>query len=272
MAIASAIAAGACAATGGPPAPPAGSRVLRVCADPNNLPFSNDRLQGFENKIAGLVAADLGARVEYVWWAQRRGFVRNTLAAGRCDAVIGLPTGLKMTATSTPYYRSAYVFVTRAGGHVPVSLDDPWLRRATIGVHLIGDDFSNSPPAHALSARGVIQNVRGYSVYGDYRRPNPPAALVEAVASGDIDAAIAWGPSAGYFAKVSPTPLEISRVSPVGQRPYPFEFDISMAVARSNQALLAELDGVIARERKRLESILHDYGVPLVARSTRAAP
>src|SRR5687767_7700652 len=144
------------------------SRVLRVCSDPNNLPFSNARLEGFENKIAELVGESLDARIEYVWWAQRRGFIRNTLREGMCDAVIGVPARLEMTRTTAPYYRSSYVFVTRRGSPEPASFDDPYLATAIIGVHLIGDDFANSPPAHALSARGLIDNIRGYSIYGDY--------------------------------------------------------------------------------------------------------
>src|SRR5688572_19298547 len=168
------------------------SRVLRVCADPNNLPFSNARLEGFENKIAGLIGNALDARIEYVWWAQRRGFIRNTLRQGLCELVIGVPAGLDLTRTTAPYYRSSYVFVTRRGSHAPTTFDDPYLAGATIGVHLIGDDFANSPPAHALSARGLIDNVRGFPVFGDYRQPNPPAALIAAVADGGVDVAVAW--------------------------------------------------------------------------------
>src|SRR5688572_17407788 len=109
-------------------------RLLRVCADPNNLPFSNAQLEGFENKIADLVADSLDARLEYVWWAQRRGFIRNTLREGLCDVVIGVPARLEMARTTAPYYRSSYVFVTRHGSHAPASFDDPYLATATIGV------------------------------------------------------------------------------------------------------------------------------------------
>lgn len=258
-----------CAPAGGAPA--AAERVLRVCADPNNLPFSNRQLEGFENRIAMLVGEQLDARVEYVWWAQRRGFIRNTLREGLCDAVMGVPTRLEMAATTEPYYRSSYVFVTRRGSPRPASFDDPYLSTATLGVHLIGDDFSNSPPAHALSARGLITNVRGYSVYGDYRRPNPPAALIAAVGTGEIDVAVAWGPLAGYFAKASPVPLDLTRVTPDVEPPFPFVYDMSMGVARSNKALRAELDDVIARNRPALSRILADYGVPLVEAGDGAA-
>ena len=128
--------------------------ALRVCADPNNLPFSNNRGEGFENRIAVLIARDLGTRVEYTWWAQRRGFVRNTLNAGSCDVILGVPTGYGMVRTTRPYYRSTYVFVTRRdrGLHIS-SLDDPALRTLRVGVHLIGDDYANSPAAHSLAPR-----------------------------------------------------------------------------------------------------------------------
>ena len=247
-----------------PAAPPAPERVLRVCADPNNLPYSNRDLEGFENKIASLVGDRLGARIEYVWWAQRRGFVRNTLRAGVCDVVMGLPSSMQMAATTQPYYRSSYVFVTRTGTHQPASFDDPFLKTAKVGVHIIGDDFSNSPPAHALTNRGLINNVRGYSVYGDYKSPNPPAELIHAVEHGDIDVAIAWGPLAGYFAHTSTVPLQLARVVPDEEPPFPFVFDMSMGVARSNGALKDELDSFIAQNKPAIDAILRDYAVPVV--------
>ena len=172
---------------------PANARELRVYADPNNLPFSNAAREGFENKIVDLIAQDLGATVAYTWWAQRRGFVRNTLKAGLCDLVPGTPSNIEMMGTTRPYYRSVYVFVTRADAPAVTSLDDPALRQGKVGVHLIGDDGFNTPPAHALSRRGIVETVRGYSIYGDYAKPNPPARIVEAVASGEIDVAVVWG-------------------------------------------------------------------------------
>jgi mxaJ protein len=240
------------------------ARELRVCADPNNLPFSNNRQQGFENRIADLVARDLHAKLTYVWWAQRRGFVRNTLNQNQCDLVIGVPSSFELARTTIPYYRSTYVFVTRRDRRLKVaSFDDPQLRRLRIGVQLIGDDATNTPPAHALSQRHIISNVRGYSVYGDYRQPNPPARLIDAVANGEVDVGIAWGPLAGYFAQREPVPLAITPVSPQIDLPFlPFVFDISMGVRRGNDALRDELNGVITRRRSEIERILSDYGVP----------
>jgi mxaJ protein len=141
-------------------------RHLRVCADPNNLPFSNRQLEGFENRIADLLAREMNATVDYTWWAQRRGFIRNTLKAGDCDVVIGLPMVSEMALTTKPYYRSTYVFVYRQDKGLNVrSFDDPILRKIKIGVHLIGDDFANTPPAHALTARGIIQCRRLYDLW-----------------------------------------------------------------------------------------------------------
>ena len=240
-------------------------RALRVCADPNNLPFSNQAGEGFENRIAELLASDRGTRVEYTWWAQRRGFVRNTLQAGVCDVVMGVPHGFELTRTSRPYYRSTYVFAARRdGGTRLASLDDPRLRELRIGVQMIGDDFTNTPPAHALARRGLVGNVVGYSVYGDYARPSPLSAIVDAVDRGEVDAALVWGPAAGYFARSARHPLALTPVRPAGDGSFPFEFDISMGVRRDAAALQAELDGFIARRGADIDRILDEYGVPRV--------
>lgn len=238
--------------------------VLRVCADPNNLPFSNDRGQGFENRIADLVARDLHEKVEYTWWAQRRGFIRNTLKAEKCDVIIGVPTGLEMVLPTVPYYRSTYVFVTRKDRPLNVlSFDDPVLRRVRIGVQLIGDDGTNSPPAHALSNRGIISNVKGYTVYGDYSEESPPSRIIDAVVRDDVDVAIAWGPMAGYWAKRSPVPLKLVGVQPQIDLPFlPFVFDIGMGVRRGDTTFRASLQSVLTRRRPDIQRILKEYGVP----------
>jgi mxaJ protein len=241
-------------------------RELRVCADPNNMPFSNSAGQGFENKLVELVAADLGAKVTYVWWAQRRGNVRETLNAGLCDLVPGVASSLEMLATTRPYYRSTYVAVTRKDRNLAItSFDDPRLPDLKIGVHLIGDDGSNPPPAHALMRRGVIANVRGYMIYGDYDRPDPQKELIDALVSGEIDIAFVWGPVAGYFASHAEAPLAIQPVAPHFDGPQlPMIFDISMGVRKTDPALRAELDAVLARHETELKALLAAYGVPLV--------
>jgi mxaJ protein len=247
-------------------------RVLRVCADPNNLPFSNAAGEGFENRIVALLATELGARVEYTWWAQRRGFLRNTLNAGKCDLVPGIASGLEGVRTTRPLYRSTYVFVTRASLAPPLaSLDDPRLHGMTIGVQLVGDDGANPPPAHALARRGLVDNVRGFTVYGDYRDRAPQADIVEAVADGRIDTALVWGPVAAYFAKHASVPLALEPVVPWLDGPqWPMVFDVSMGVRKDDTALRVELDRALEKRRADVDAILAEYGVPRVADPTAA--
>jgi mxaJ protein len=246
---------------------PAAQRVLRVCADPNNLPFSNAAGDGFENRIVAVLARELGARVEYTWWAQRRGFLRNTLNAGTCDVVAGLASGMEAVRTTRPVYRSTYVFVTRATLAPPLSsLDDPRLASLKLGVQLVGDDGANTPPAHALARRGLVDNVRGFTVYGDYRDPAPQADIVDAVADGRIDAALVWGPVAGYFARRAKVPLALQPVTPWLDGPRsPMVFDVSLGVRKDDAALRLELDRALERQRAAIDAILADYGVPRVA-------
>jgi mxaJ protein len=244
----------------------AAAPALRVCADPNNLPFSDSSGAGFENRIASLIASDLGRRVEYTWWAQRRGFVRNTLRSGLCDVVIGIPTSYDLLAPTRPYYRSTYVFVTRKDRNLHItSFDDPQLEKLRIGVQIIGDDYSNTPPAHALARRGITKNVRGYTVIGDYSKPHPPSSIMTAVERGDVDVAVVWGPLAGYFAAHDGTPLELTPVSPQIDTPFlPFVFDISLGVRREDSVFRRRLDSVLVNRRPQIDSILRDYGVPRV--------
>lgn len=245
--------------------------TLRVCADPNNLPFSNAHGEGFENRLAQLLARDLRQTLHYQWWPQRRGFLRHTLDAGRCDVVMGVPSGMERLATTSPYYRSTYVFVTRRARQLRLqSLDDPRLRRLRIGVPLIGDDGANAPPAHALARRGIVANVVGYSVLGDYRQPNPLSALVDAVARGDVDVATVWGPVAGYFASRASTPLEIRPIAPdVRPGQLPVTFAISMGVRRDDRGRLDALNGFLQRRKAEIDALLASYHLPRVATEGR---
>jgi mxaJ protein len=240
--------------------------VLRVCADPNNLPFSDQAGHGFENRIVELIARDLGSTVDYTWWAQRRGYIRNTLKADICDVWSGIASGAEMITSSRPYYRSSYVFVTRAdrGLHI-ASLDDPQLRQFVIGVQMIGSDAMNTPPAHALARRGIVQNVRGYMLYGDYREPHPASAIIDAVENGDIDVAVVWGPTAGYFAAQGSTPLTIEPVQPWRDGTgLPMAFYVSMGVRRGDNALLRRLDESLERNHAAISAILAEYHVPVL--------
>lgn len=239
--------------------------TLRVCADPNNLPFSNGAAEGFENKLAEMVAQNLGKSVAYTWWAQRRGFIRHTLKAGECDVVMGVPAHYDLVETTKPYYRSTYVFVSQSARHLQLSaIDDPQLRRLIIGVHLIGGDGNNTPPAHALGEQGIVDNVRGYMIYGDYREPDPPARLIEAVEHGGIDVAAVWGPLAGYAAKHSSIPLTVTPIVG-GERfaPQQFQFDIAMGVRKGDHELRDQLNDFIAQHGGQITALLTSYGVPL---------
>ena len=240
--------------------------VLRVCSDPNNLPFSNDKQEGFENKIAALIARDMNLKLEYTWWAQRRGFVRNTLKSDLCDLIVGMPSSSELALTTTPYYRSTYVFVWRKDRGLNIhSFDDAALHKLRIGVQMIGDDFANSPPAHALSNRKIVQNVKAYSVYGDYTQPNPPAQVVEAVAKRDVDVAVVWGPLAGFIIKQEHLPLTLAPVTPQIDLPFlPFVYDISMGVRRGDDAFKERLETILEQRRDEIRKILDDYGVPRV--------
>jgi mxaJ protein len=244
----------------------ADAAVLRVCADPNNLPFSDREGRGFENKVVELIARDLGSTVDYTWWAQRRGYVRNTLKADVCDVWSGVASGAEMMTSSRPYYRSSYVFVTRADRALHIaSFDDPQLRTLIIGVQMVGSDAMNTPPAHALSRRGIVQNVRGYMLYGDYRQPHPASAIIDAVQNGDIDVAVVWGPVAGYFAAQGPAPLTLEPVEPWRDgTELPMAFYISMGVRRGDNALLKRLDDSLERNRAAISAILAEYHVPVL--------
>ena len=241
------------------------AETLRVCSEPNNLPFSNKAGQGFENKIADLVARDMGDTVAYTWALQNDRFIKHTLDAHKCDVMMGVSAGMDDVLTTRPYYASTYVFVSRKKDDLAVaSLADPRLRTLKIGVHLIGDD--PTPPTMALGQEGIVDNVHGYMIYGDFAKANPPARLIEAVEKKDVDIAAVWGPLGGYFAKNAPVPLQVTPMT--GARrfaPLQFQFDIAMGVRKGDVALRDKLDAVIAREQSTIRGILRAYGVPLVA-------
>jgi mxaJ protein len=250
------------------------ARVIRVVADPNNLPFSNDKLEGFENRIAELIARETGATIEYAWRAQRRGFFRHAFKDDAGDLVLGVPAGFDRALTTAPYYRSAYCFVSRKDRGLDVrSFDDPRLRELKVGVQVVGDDGADTPPAHALGRRGIVTNVVGFTLYGDYQQPNPTSRIMDAVARGDVDVAVVWGPLAGGYAKTSRVPLSVVPVEPA--RPDPsgmrFAFAIAVGVRRGQTALRDEVNAVLERHRDEIDRILDEYGVPRVPAPDEAA-
>jgi len=228
------------------------STQLRVCAEPDNLPFSRADRSGFENRIADLLAQELGAQLVYAWQAQRRGFVRKTLGAGLCDVWMGVPADYERVLSTRAYYRSAYVFVY--GKRMLRSFDDPALRTLRIGVQLPGNDMAATPPGYALAARGAIDNVVGFPIYGEQ-----PAAqrIVQAIAKGTLDAAIVWGPAVGYFAR-----KQSFSVAKAAAPELPFEFAIAIGVRRDASDLRDALDAALARRMQDVERILDEYAVP----------
>jgi mxaJ protein len=233
------------------------ARELRVCADPDNLPFSNMRQQGFENRIASLVANDLHADLTYEWQRIGRGFVREYLNKSRCDVLIGIPAQFRPVLPTAPYYRSTYVFVTRRDHKLqPASLNDPALHRMKIGLQVLEEDYT--PPGAALARRGMQNEIVGFDTLGE-----AAGSIVAGVADGKVDTAIVWGPLAGYFAQKYGDQLQITPVTPQVDPPgLPFTFAISMGVRKGNTALRDELDRVLVRRRNEIQSILRRYGVP----------
>jgi len=244
----------------------AATQELRVCADPNNLPYSNQQQQGFENALAKLAASDLGMNVSYFWFPQRHKFFHSTLQAGVCDVVMEVPTGIDVASTTIPYFRSTYVFVSRRDRDLRIaSFDDPRLKDLRIGVQVTGENDESMPPATALIKRGLVRNLDGYSIFGKLSEQNPGADIVQAVADKDIDIAVVWGPLGGYFAKHSTQPLEATPVCAApADRQLPLSFDISMGVRPGNEALREKLNDFIVRNRSEIRQLLDSYAVPLV--------
>ena len=232
---------------------------LRVCLDPDNLPFSHADGRGFETELARLLAEDLHRELEITWMPLRRGFVRKTAGAGLCDAFMGVPKGFDRVLTTRPYYRSSYVFVAPAKSPL-ASFEDARLPRLRIGVQLVGNDMAATPPGHALTLRGATRNVHGYTVYGD-----GPAAqrIVHDLDAGALDAALVWGPAAGYFAHRARMPLELHEAqAPPQLAAMPFSFAIAVGVKRGETALRDEIDAALARRRPDIDALLAAYDVP----------
>lgn len=237
--------------------------IIRVCADPDNMPLSNQKGEGFEQKIAELIAKEWNAKVEYAWWPVRRGFFARALNGRYCDLAVEAPPALDIASVTKPYFRSGYVFVTRKDSGLDIkSLADPRLKKLRIGVNLLNSDAENTPPAMALSKYGVVGNLKGYSTF--YTTTERPEDIVNDVAKKAIDVAIVWGPLAGYFAKQSPVPLSLQ---PLAERDslsdLPFRFDIGMAVRRKDGALRDSLQKVLDRKGPEIQAILKEYGVPV---------
>jgi mxaJ protein len=233
------------------------TRELRVCADPNNMPFSNMKQEGFENHVAALVAKDLDAHLTYVWQRMGRGFVREYLDKSKCDLLIGIPANYRPVLTTQPYYRSTYVFVSRADRNLRLaSFNSPDLHRIKIGVQVLDEDYT--PAGEALARRGLQGAMVGFDTTGD-----GADSIIKAVANHQVDAAVVWGPLAGYFAKKYSGRLELTPVEPEVDPPgLPFTFAISMGVRKGDVQLRDEVKNVLNKRESEIRSILREYGVP----------
>jgi mxaJ protein len=237
---------------------------IRVCADPDNMPSSNDKLEGYENKLATLISQELKAKLEYVWYPTRRGYFR-ILNGMYCDLAIEVPAGLDMAGATKPYFRSGYVFVTRKGSGLDDinSLADPRLKKLKIGVNIYTSDAENSPPAMALSQYGVVGNLVGFSTFFDEN--NRPEDIINAVAKKGVDLAIAWGPLAGYYAKSATVPLVLTPLPAKDSlSDFPFQYNIGIAVRRSDKEFKDSLNAVLTRRQPDVQAILKEYAVPLL--------
>lgn len=238
--------------------------VLRVCADPDNMPFSNQAGEGFENKIAELLATTWNSKLEYVWWPVRRGFFSRGLNGRYCDVAITAPDKLDIAGVTGPFFRSSYVIVYRKDSGLDISsLDDPALKKLRIGVNLLNADAENTPPAMALSSHGVVGTLVGFGTFyseGGLR----PEDIIKAVVDSTIDVAIVWGPLAGYFAKQAVVPLVLRSVPDDSVSGIPFAFSLGMATRRRETALRDSLQKFVDAKRPELQSILEQFNVPLL--------
>ena len=233
--------------------------ALRVCADPANMPFSNDKGEGFENKIAELVAAELRVPVEYTWFPQATGFIRQTLFAKRCDVVMGYAQGDELVLNTNAYYRSTYALVYRAGTGLDGvdSLSDPRLSDKRIGV------VAGTPPGSIMAQLGLIQNAKPYPLVVDRRHDSPGERMAGDIRSGAIDAGILWGPMAGYFAvndgeKLTVVPL-LKEIS--GPR---MAYRITFGVRNLENDWKHQLNELIAKLQGDIDALLLQFGVPML--------
>lgn len=239
--------------------------ALRVCADPANLPFSNEKREGFENRIAELVGHALDRPVEYVFFPQVQGFVRNTIRAGRCDLVMGTVAGDEMLQNTNPYYHTTYVLAFRRGADMPEQLDDPRMKSLRLGA------IARTPPVDLLVRYGLVDHTRFFPLAVDTRHETPGADLVRAVAQGELDVALVWGPIAGYQAKVKGLPIEV-RALPGEAGATRMDFRITMGVRAQEADWRRRINAVIRDKKGEIDAILHDYGVPMLDEQGRLQP
>jgi quinoprotein dehydrogenase-associated probable ABC transporter substrate-binding protein len=237
--------------------------LLRVCADPDNLPLSDSTGAGFENKVAELMAKAWNAKLQYTWWAAPRGISRM-LNGKYCDVMMQAPAGYEIAGLTRPYYRTSYAFVQRRDAtHAVTSLDDPALKTMKIGVHLFAADGENTPPAMALSSHGVVGNLVGFGTayYGVQDRP---AQIIEAVRDGKVDIAIVWGPIAGYWNNQLKADLVVTAIENDTVSKIPFAYSMAMGTRRGEAQFRDSLQKFLDTKGPEIQALLKEYGIPLL--------
>ena len=239
-------------------------KVLRVCADPRNMPFSNEKGEGFENKLAELFAEKLQKKLGYAFYPQATGFVRMTLGAHRCDVIIGFPQGDDLAQGTNPYYRTAYAIVSREGSGLEdvAMLDDERLKGKHIGI------VAGTPPATNMALAGLMASAKSYPLMIDTRVDSSAQAMIDDLNSGAIDAGILWGPMAGFYAKHAATPLLVTPLVKETAGPK-LVYRIGMGVRAADQNWKRQLNRLIQENQPEINKILLDYGVPLLDENNR---
>ena len=239
-------------------------KVLRVCADPRNLPFSNEKGEGFENKLGELFAEKLQKKLDYMYFPQATGFVRMTLAAHRCDVIMGFPQGDDLVQGTNPYYRTAYALVAKQGSGLDdvETLEDARLKGKHIGI------VAGTPPATNMAVAGLMANARPYPLMIDTRFDSSSAAMIKDLMSGEIDAGVLWGPMAGYYAKQASPPLHVTPLVKETSGPR-LAFRIGMGVRPADQNWKRQLNRLIQENQPAINKILLDFGVPLLDENDR---
>jgi quinoprotein dehydrogenase-associated probable ABC transporter substrate-binding protein len=239
-------------------------RVLRVCADPRNLPFSNEKGEGFENKLAELFAEKLQKKLDYMYFPQAAGFVRMTLAAHRCDVIMSFPQGDDLVQGTNPYYRTAYALIYKQGGGLDqvATLEDERLKGKRIGV------VAGTPPATNMAANGLMANAKPYPLMIDTRVDSSATAMIKDLMSDEIDAGILWGPLAGYYARQENPPLHVTPLVKETSGPR-LAYRIGMGVRHADQNWKRLLNRLIQENQPAIDKILLDFGVPLLDENDR---
>jgi quinoprotein dehydrogenase-associated probable ABC transporter substrate-binding protein len=239
-------------------------KVLRVCADPRNLPFSNEKGEGFENKLGELFAEKLQKKLDYMYYPQATGFVRMTLAAHRCDVIMGFPQGDDLVQGTNPYYRTAYALVAKQGSGLDevATLEDARLKGKHIGI------VAGTPPATNMAVNGLMANAKPYPLMIDTRFDSSAAAMIKDLTSGEIDAGVLWGPIAGYYAKQASPPLHLTPLVKETSGPR-LAYRIGMGVRPADQNWKRQLNRLIQENQPAINKILLDFGVPLLDENDR---